>query len=170
VKKVSNIIALESSDLTRLIGIPAIQLNKFIERRQYGVEASIRTGRGRGKRRLFGLEDLYGIALVWWLSESGLRSLVIQRILNDICRVPTGGKANQAVLEFFPSRDQVLLISRKLRTGASAAKHKRRTPQKIELLGEPDVFSTMQKNIGATTIIVWVGQLLRNLDKSLEAL
>jgi hypothetical protein len=80
----------ESTDVGRLVGIQSIVLNKFIERGQYGIESSVRHGEGRGTRRLFSDLDVCGIALVWWLFESGLRSNVIQFVLNQIC----GGRRN----------------------------------------------------------------------------
>ena len=159
----------ESTDLTRVIGIPQIQLNKFIERSQYGVRASIRTGRGRGRRRLFSAEDVFGVALAWWLSESGLRSLMIARVLDDICK-RKGGTANEAAKKLLDFGAEALLIARKPRTQAYAVKQERRTPQKVDILREPDVFSMMQRDTGPATILLRVGNLFASLKKGMEAL
>jgi hypothetical protein len=85
----------ESADVIALVGIPAIYLNKFIERRLFGIRPSIRSGRGRGKRRLFSAEDVFGIALAWWLFRM-LRLKTSRALLNDICGVREGGSANAA--------------------------------------------------------------------------
>ena len=61
----------ESRDVIRLVGISPVYLNKFVERGLYGIAPSERTGAGRGRRRLFTSEDVFGIALVWWLFEAG---------------------------------------------------------------------------------------------------
>jgi len=159
----------ESTDLTRVIGIPPIQLNKFVERGQYGLRASIRTGRGRGRRRLFSAEDVFGVALVWWLSESGLRSPTIARVLADI-RKRKGGTANEAAKELLDFGAEALLIARKPRTQAYAVKQERRTPQTVDILREPDVFAMMQRDTGPSTILLRVGNLFASLKKAMEAL
>jgi len=74
----------ETRDVVQLTGIPLVVLNKFIEHKSFGLAPSVRTGKGRGSRRLFGTHDLLGIALVWWLYRSGLQSRVIDEVLKDI--------------------------------------------------------------------------------------
>jgi hypothetical protein len=75
----------DSSEVSKLVGIGPLLLNKLVERKMYGIGPSVRSGKGRGGRRLFSPDDVFGIALVWWLFESGLRSNVIQVVLDDIC-------------------------------------------------------------------------------------
>ena|SRR5712691_11334597 len=85
----------DSNEVCELVGIGPLLLNKFVERGTYGIRPSVRSGKGRGGRRLFSPDDALGIALVWWLFESGLRSGVIQVVLDEICR-PTKGVASAA--------------------------------------------------------------------------
>src|SRR5690348_10950340 len=85
----------DSNEISEVVGIRPLLLNKFVERGTYGIRPSVRTGKGRGGRRLFSPDDALGIALVWWLFESGLRSGVIQVVLDEICR-PTKGVASAA--------------------------------------------------------------------------
>jgi hypothetical protein len=160
----------ESTDLTELIGMPAIHLNKFIERGQYGVRASIRTGRGRGRRRLFSAEDVFGVALVWWLFEIGLRSPMIQRVLDDICAKRKHGTANEAAMKLLDFGAETLIIGRKPRTETYAVKQERLTPQKVNIVREPNFFTMMQKDLGPATILLRVGNLFANLKKAMEAL
>lgn len=79
----------ETRDVIRLTGIPSIYLNKFIEHKPFGIKPSIRKGSGRGSRRLFSIEDMLGIALVWSLFRTGLRSKAIGQVLAEARAIPT---------------------------------------------------------------------------------
>src|SRR3989442_236383 len=70
----------------RLVGITPIYLQNFVQRGRgrYGLKASAQAGKWRERRRLFSRDDVFGIALVWLLFESGLRSDPIIRILKEI--------------------------------------------------------------------------------------
>lgn len=85
----------DSNEVCELVGIGPLLLNKFVERKTYGIQPSVRRGKGRGGRRLFSPDDVSGIAFVWWLFESGLRSGVIENILDQICE-PAKGIASEA--------------------------------------------------------------------------
>ena len=113
---------LESAEVAKIVGIPPIYLNKFVERRKYRIEPSVRSGKGRGSRRLFSEDDVYGIALVWWLFEAGLRSDTIQDVLDQICRTTKGkrARANDAAKKLFDEETHVLAIKREPRTSAKA--------------------------------------------------
>lgn len=107
-------IVLGSTEVANLVGIQATLLNKFVERKQYKIEASVRPAGGRGKERLFGVQDVYGIALVHWLFESGLRSQVIQRVLDDVCKVEIA-KANDAAAILLHQEGEFLVVTRQVR-------------------------------------------------------
>ena len=65
---------IDASDICeRLVGITPIHLQNFVSRGAYGLRASVQSGKVRAQRRLFSREDVFGIALVWLLFESGLR-------------------------------------------------------------------------------------------------
>src|SRR5215475_12649541 len=85
----------------RLIGITPVYLQNFLQRGLYGVRSSVSPGKVRSQRRLFSTEDVYGIALVWLLFESGLRGDPIARILKDIARTkkPDANKAAKTLVE-----------------------------------------------------------------------
>src|SRR5437667_5305048 len=77
---------IDAADITeRLVGIAPAYLQNFISRRSYGLRASLKSGKVRAQRRSFSRDDVFGIALVWLLFESGLRSEPLARVLNDIC-------------------------------------------------------------------------------------
>lgn len=99
----------ESSEVCELVGIGPFLLNKFVEGKTYGIQPSVRRGKGRGGRRLFGPDDVFGIALVWWLFETGLRSGVIQYVLNEIC-APAKGVASEAAKKLVRRKIQTVLV------------------------------------------------------------
>ena len=109
-----------SMDVAGLVGIQPTLVNKFIEREQYGVAASVQSG-GRGKERIFSEKDVYGIALVHWLFDSGLRTEAIQFVLNQICGGRLDSRANDAAAVLVAREPEVLAITREPRTGY--AKH-----------------------------------------------
>jgi hypothetical protein len=129
----------DSSEVSKVVGIPPIFLNKLIERGKYGIVPSIRSGRGRGSRRLFSADDAYGIALVWWLFEAGLRADAIQDALAQMFKAPKGTvravAAAAALLSKLPLGDKVaadidvIVIRREPRTDSRGS----RTKQEVSL-------------------------------------
>jgi hypothetical protein len=106
----------DSSAVSEMVGIGSALLNKFVENRSYGIRPSIDPGQGRGGRRLFSLDDVLGIALVWWLFESGLRSGAIEVVLNNICN-GEDAHTNEAAKKLTTVKTDVLRIHRTPRQG-----------------------------------------------------
>src|SRR5438045_2878515 len=119
-----------------LVGITPLYLNTFIQRKLYGITASVQSGKVREKRRLFSEADVYGIGLVWMLFESGLRTQVIRRILNEL-----GGtkKANARITAetLRKARAEYIVVIREPRKpkGKSEAEPEIRTAKRSELGG-----------------------------------
>jgi hypothetical protein len=67
-----------------LVGIPPTYLNMFLQRKLYGITASVSGRRGDKNSRRFDDVAVFGIALAWMLFKSGLRTEPIRRILADI--------------------------------------------------------------------------------------
>src|ERR1700682_3511511 len=91
---------IDAADISeRLVGITPVYLQNFLQRGSYGLRSSVSPGKVRSQRRLFSTEDVYGIALVWLLFESGLRGDPIARILNDVAgtRKPDANKSAEAL-------------------------------------------------------------------------
>ena len=99
----------DSNEVSDLVGITPIHLNTFVERNTYGVRPSVRRGKGRGGRRLFSADDVFGIALVWWLFESGLRPELIRLVLNEVCK-PASGVATAAGKKLVEQEIQIVRI------------------------------------------------------------
>src|SRR4051812_33594912 len=85
----------------RLVGITPVYLQNFLQRGSYGLHSSVSPGKVRSQRRLFSPDDVYGIALVWLLFESGLRGDPIARILKEIAgtKKSDANKAANVLLE-----------------------------------------------------------------------
>src|SRR5438445_535172 len=100
----------------RLVGITPIYLQNFVQRGRgrYGLKASAQAGKWRERRRLFSRDDVFGIALVWLLFESGLRSDPIIRILKEIAGTKQP-KANLAAKKLLESQAEYLVVVRQPR-------------------------------------------------------
>jgi hypothetical protein len=153
-------IVLGSMDVARLVGIQPTLLNKFIERQQYGIAPSFRSGEGRGKERLFDEDDIYGIALAHWLFESGLRSDSIQFVLNQIVGGFADAKARNAA--YHVRKAEVLVITRQPRSGY--AKH---PVQKTELCGLARASQLVRETASSSVLLIPVRSLFANLEKKM---
>lgn len=148
------------TDLAVLVGIQPIQLNKFIERKKYGI---VQPGRGRGQERRFSEDDVFGIALVWWLFESGLRSDTIQFVLNQICGGRLNSKANDAAKLLLNGRVERLVVTREPRL--VAAKHPR---QQTHLHNLAQASQIARETSTASVLVIPVGNLLARLQEAMK--
>jgi hypothetical protein len=160
-------VVFESRDVISLVGINPVYLNKFVERGLYGIAPSERTGEGRGRRRWFSSEDVFGIAVVWWLFEAGLRSEVIKRILREVVSQKKAN-ANQAANTLRENGSDFVVIRRLPRLGGD--KHPRHTPQTIAMVGKSDVLDFIEKGDAEAMHIIPVGKLFRKLERMIQEL
>jgi hypothetical protein len=157
------VIVLGSTEVASLVGIQATLLNKFVERKQYGIEASIRqAGGGRGKERLFGEADVYGIALVHWLFESGLRSDVIQRALNQLCGSRLDSTTNDAAEALIKQEADMLVVTRQPRSSGSA----KLPPQTTRMCDAGEAAQLVRGTTGSSLVLP-IGNLFKGLRKEL---
>jgi hypothetical protein len=125
---------IDASDICeRLVGITPIYLQNFLQRGSYGVRSSVSPGKVRSQRRLFSTEDVYGIALVWLLFESGMRGDAIGQILTDIggTKRPDANKAADALQD--PGTDYLLIIRTPRRPSKSIPQKQK---QRVEIVSE----------------------------------
>jgi hypothetical protein len=109
----------DSTRVCKAVGIRPLFLNKLVELKRYGIEPSVRAGEGRGSRRFFSEDDVYGIALVWWLFEAGLRSETIQYVFDQICRGRKKSTAVDAAFTLLEGDADILAIKRQPRISLS---------------------------------------------------
>jgi hypothetical protein len=125
---------IDTADISeRLVGITPVYLQNFLQRGSYGVRSSVSPGKVRSQRRLFSPEDVYGIALVWLLFESGLRSDPIARILKEIAgtKKPDANKAAHTLTE--NNTDYILILRAPRRPSKSIAD---KPVQRVEMVTE----------------------------------
>jgi hypothetical protein len=150
-------------DIARLVGIQPTLLNKFIQRGKYGIAASVQEGKGHGKERLFGEKDVYGIALVYWLFESGLRSESIQYVLNQICGGQLGSSADDAASAVLRRTGEILAISRKPRSG-----YEKYPAQTTRQLDTAEAARVVQENANASILVIPVRRLFASLKDKMK--
>jgi hypothetical protein len=73
------------SDIARLLDIPEWSLANFADKRYpYGLAPSVRGGKGRGKKGLYSLGDVYKIAVAHRLLAAGFPSWVVAEALKEL--------------------------------------------------------------------------------------
>ena len=158
-------VEIESGDLTeRLVGITPIYLNQFIQRGMYGIRASVRAGSLREQRRKFSKDDVFGIALVWLLFESGLRSDPIHRILNDLGKTKTAD-ANRTAQALLRSGAEYLVIIRHPRRPREPLK---KPEQRVVTCAQSKLGELVAKNADASITAIPVGSKFADIQKRLE--
>jgi hypothetical protein len=158
--------AVETSEVTDLlVGITPAYLNTFLQRKLYGIRASVQKGKVRKKRRLFSEADVFGVALVWMLFESGLRTRAIRRILNELAGTKTAD-ARVAAEALRKSAAEYIVIVREPRKpkGPTEPQPEIRTAKKIELAG------IVADNATANVLLIPVGQKFEDVRKRMEVL
>jgi hypothetical protein len=159
--------AFDAADICeRLVGIVPIYLQNFVSRSVYGLRASVKPGKVRTQRRLFSLDDVFGIALVWLLFESGLRKEPIARVLSDIAGTKKAD-ANLAAKKLWQAKTDYLLILRKPRVPTKTPSEK--PAQNIRIISPKDVYKPRTWN-PALEILIPVGDKFRDIERRMELL
>lgn len=155
--------AFTSQEVIELVGITPIQLNALVMRKLYGIKASI-SGRG-AKVRLFDEADVYGIALVWVLFESGLRTQQVRTILNDLAetRKPNAKHTAQGLLEI-PGSDYIVFI-REMRSKA-----KTKPQQSVGRAHQYELDDIIKKSPTASVLAVPIGARFADIKERMDLL
>jgi hypothetical protein len=156
----------ESADVTALVGVPPVNLNKFIERKLYGLAPSVRAETGRGGRRIFSETDVLGVGLVWWLFESGLRSQTIQCVINEANRKQRQSTANDAATALIEAGAMVLVVESTLTSVARSEDS--RAPQRVCFLHEDRPVKFDSKGCLKSVLFVPIGNLFARLRKMIS--
>jgi DNA-binding transcriptional MerR regulator len=154
----------ESGEVVEIVGVRAFYLNKFIERNLYGIRPSRRAGVVRKRRRQFTEDDVFGIALVWWLFESGFRAEVIARVLREISHSRKAEASTAARLLRQQMAHSLVVVREPRRDGTSSNK----PVQNVELLDEAGTLRRVKENAFETLCIVPIGPLLLNLSAKMN--
>jgi hypothetical protein len=160
-------IVLESAEVVKVVGISPIQLNKFVERRSYGIAPSYRAGKGRGSRRRFREHDVYGVALVWWLFEAGLRKQTIQYVLNKICGHTKSAKASDAAKILSDKETEMLAVKREPRRAGDKREYPK---QEVFLVDWSEANHLVESTVTASVLFIPIADRFEKLRDEMRRL
>ena len=159
---------IDASDICeRLVGITPIYLQNFVSRGSYGLRASVKPGKVRAQRRLFSQDDVFGIALVWLLFESGLRGDPIARLLNDLAGTKKAN-ANLAAKKLLEQQAECLLIVREPRGPKKTPLEK--PEQSVKVTSQSELLSILAQHPAADFVVIPVGYKFEDIRKRMEIL
>jgi hypothetical protein len=159
-------IEIDASDIAeRLVGIRPIYLQNFISRGLHGLRASV--VKPSVVRRLFTRADVFGIALVWLLFESGLRRDAINKILNDIASTKKP-IANLAARKLLESQAEYVVIVGQPRGPTKT--HAKNPVQETKIVGRSELRKMRSGNPAGVELVIPVGPKFRDIEKRLELL
>jgi hypothetical protein len=138
---------------------------KFAQSGEYGIQPSVSRAAGSGTRRLYSVDDVCEIALALRLLETGLRSMVIGRVIRQL---RTKGKLSERVHHGGADSDkEFLAILRNPQTGKPLDEKRE---QIIEWVGDVrQAEGIRRQNPACDLILVPVGSLFVALSQSLQS-
>jgi hypothetical protein len=151
----------------RLVGVTPVYLQNFLQRGSYGLRSSVSPGKVRSQRRLFSPEDVYGIALVWLLFESGLRGDPIARILSEVAETKKPD-ANKAAKTLLNAKSDYLLVARTARRPSKSIPEK--PAQEVQMCTKEALTMFLEKSADAAILVVPVGDKFADVRKRLDIL
>jgi len=161
------IVAFSSSDVTAIVGITPIYLNALVHRKLYGIAASISDQHSEMKIRIFSEEDVFGIALVWMLFESGLRTQSIREILLQVVETDEPD-ANTAAEYLSRSEPAHLVIIRE----PSKSKKKKTANLLVETTLTDNLVDVVENAVAehrtATILLVPVGARFAEIENKIK--
>jgi DNA-binding transcriptional MerR regulator len=137
---------------------------KFAQSDEYGIRPSVRQAAGSGSRRLYSVADVCEIALALRLLETGLRSMVIGRVIRQL---RTRGELSERVHHGGgDSEKEFLAILRKPQTGKPLDENRE---QIVEWVGDAEQAEGIRRqNPTCDLILVPVGALFVALSQAVE--
>jgi hypothetical protein len=159
--------AFTSSHVAEIVGITPTYLNALVHRKLYGISASISDRHGVIKFRFFSEEDVFAIALVWTLFESGLRTESIRSVLYGLADTDEPD-ANAAVEFLARSEIDYLGIIREPSKGKASPKI-RVEPTTNEYLNTL-VKECVERHPTANIVLVPVGQKFADISKKMNVM
>ena len=133
---------------------------KFVQSREYGIQPSVSEAEGSGSRRLYDLENVCEIALALRLLETGLRPMVIGKVIRQLRKK---GELNERIK--YAEKD-VLAILRTPQTGKPLDEKRE---QVVELVGDAQEAEDIRtQNPTCDLILAPTGSLFAALSRSVK--
>ena len=156
--------AFSSPDVVALVGITPIQLNALVTRKLYKIKPSI--SGTRRKVRIFDEQDVFGIALVWALFQSGLRTEQIRTILKDLAetREADARYTAQGLLESVRGDYIVVIGEPRKRRG------KRGSEEQVGIVHQYELVDLIAENSTSSVLAIPIRAKFTEVEKRIELL
>jgi hypothetical protein len=166
-KRLNELQIITTADVTDLlVGITPVYLNTFIHRKLYGLaKPEVRKGEKGDKQRVFSEADVYAIALVWMLFESGLRTQAIRRIMNQLAGTKVAN-ARITAEALRKSKAEYIVVVREPRK----PKGKTKPEPKISTAKTDELPAIVAGNATANVLLIPIGQKFEDIRKRIEVL
>lgn len=159
--------AFSSHDVTEMVGITPVYLNALVHRKLYGISASISDRHGEIRVRIFSEADVYGVALVWVLFESGLRTQSIKEILLQLVHINNANAAAEYLMR--PGSAHLVIIRE-----SGKAKSKAKPKLRAEPILSNELMALVEQSVDehptAIVLIVPVGAKFAEIEKKIAAM
>jgi len=139
---------------------------KFVQSKEYGLKSSAGSAAGSGSRRYYELDDLCELALALRLLETGLRSMVIGKIIRQL-REKNDTTLNALVRAQGKDADLRLVIIRKPEVGKPLDEKREQIVCWVSTVSEAE--KLWSANPARDVILVPVGQMLSGFKHRLAA-
>lgn len=151
----------ETEEVASVLKTSQLRLNRLMKR--YGLGASVKSGSGRGQRRLFSVNDVVRLGFTLWLFRAGLRANVIRDILDD---AKVSGQLNRLIdgesIEKASRKNQFLAAWRII-------KGPNRAIQKVLILDSLEGLDEHMSSPKASgLILIPIGRLWQGLAKAIQ--
>jgi DNA-binding transcriptional MerR regulator len=133
---------------------------KFAQSREYGIQPSVSEADGSGSRRLYDLENVCEIALALRLLETGLRPMVIGKVIRQLRKK---GKLSEMIN--YPE-EEFLAILRTPQTGKPLGEKREQVVEWVRDAQEAE--DIRRQNPTCDLILVPTGSLFAALSRSVE--
>jgi len=137
---------------------------KFAQSGEYGIKPSVSQAAGSGSRRLYDLENVCEIALALRLLETGLRSMVIGKVIRQLRKKR---KLSERLNSWGEDPEKSFLAI--LRTPQTGKPLDEKREQVVEWVGDAQKAEDIRRqNPTSDLILVPVGSLFEALSRSVE--
>lgn len=157
-------------ETTRLLGLKPKdkwRVIKFAQGKEYGLESSVRKAAGSGSRRLYGLKDVYELALALRLLETGLRSMVIGKVIKQLRE---NDARNSGITPSFAGPGQIELQLAIIRTPQTGKPLNEKREQVVALVRKIEEAENLRRlNPDRDLILVPVGMMFSEFDRRMRS-
>jgi hypothetical protein len=151
--------------VARMIGLPQKdkwRIAKFVQSPEYGIRPTLADAEGSGSRRLYDLENVCEIALALRVLETGLRPMVIGKVIRQLRKK---GALSEKLDSEGKGTEKLFLVVVRMPQPGKPLDEKRE--QLVEWVNEIEkVERIREQHLGSDLILVPVGSLFVELSRA----